>query len=59
MALDLAMEAGVDLDVHADLGLASSIELDELRGRVSGKKNNRAWLSGPSYCRPCFNAGVC
>ncbi len=30
MALDLAMGAGVDLDVHADLGIASSVELDEL-----------------------------
>lgn len=30
MAFDLAMAAGVDLDVHADLGIASSIELEEL-----------------------------
>jgi len=38
MALGLAMEAGVDLDVHADLGLASSIELEELEVVYLAKK---------------------
>jgi cytosine deaminase len=29
-AFDLALESGVDLDIHADLGLPASIELDDL-----------------------------
>jgi len=29
-ALDLAMELGVDLDLHADLGIPPSVELDDL-----------------------------
>lgn len=38
MALDIAMAAGVDLDVHADLGIPSSIELDDLEVVYLAKK---------------------
>lgn len=38
MALTLAMDADIDLDVHGDLGLSSSIELDELESVYLAKK---------------------
>ena len=38
MALDIAMTAGVDLDVHADLGIAASVALDELEVVYLAKK---------------------